>query len=349
VFGVERSARLCAGGAGGAGGSEAAPLEAAPPASAGPGERSARPCVVGDGCGAEAGPPGAGLAADVVLVAGVGLGGGVGAGDDPAAASPAADAAPAAEAAEAAPAAEAVSAGVAAPVAGTLPGVVASDRVEGGAGGVAAGGGVVAVGAWKVRAERPIWMRSPSVRGVGAARRRPLRAVPLRDSSTRVHVVPVRFSRAWMREIWSSDGSLMSAFEPRPMVIVSPSAGSVQRCEPSDTANSVSTNTPPGSRPVCAILPARPTPGPERPAPMSLVTPQTSPHSPPEPAAVVGGNAPTRPLPRTTAVAGQCAAGKLRLGRVVTGAWVRRGSGEWATGYSGCERWCWCEGGGGGV
>lgn len=75
-----------------------------------------------------------------------------------------------------------------------------------------------------------------------------------------------------MREIWSSEGSLMSAFEPRPMVIVSPSAGSVQRCEPSDTANSVSTNTPPGSQPVCAILPARPALGPDRPAPMSLVT-----------------------------------------------------------------------------
>jgi hypothetical protein len=56
------------------------------------------------------------------------------------------------------------------------------------------------------------------------------------------------------------------------MVIVSLSAGSVQRCEPSDTAISVSTNTPPGSQPVCAILPARPAPGPERLASMSRVT-----------------------------------------------------------------------------
>ena len=126
-------------------------------------------------------------------------------------------------------------------------GVGVLGRLGGGGGvGAAAGGrgwsgalgGAVAVVAWKVSAERPIWIRSLSVRAVGAARRRPLRAVPLRDSSTRVHVVPERFSRAWIREIWSSDGSLMSAFEPRPMVNVSLSAGSVQRCEPSDTANS---------------------------------------------------------------------------------------------------------------
>ncbi|TCO47101.1 hypothetical protein EV646_106341 [Kribbella antiqua] len=116
-----------------------------------------------------------------------------------------------------------------------------------------------------------MWIRSLLLRRVGAVRRRPLRAVPLRDSSVRIQSLPVRVRRAWIRETWSSDGSLTSAFEARPMV-TSPSAGSVQRCEPSDSANSVSTNTPPAGQPVCAILPVRPTPGPERPAPMSLIT-----------------------------------------------------------------------------
>src|SRR3954447_221500 len=49
-----------------------------------------------------------------------------------------------------------------------------------------------------------------------------------------------------MRETWSSALRRMSAFEARPMVIVSVSSGSVQRCSPSNSTNSVSTYTPAG-------------------------------------------------------------------------------------------------------
>lgn len=113
------------------------------------------------------------------------------------------------------------------------------------AGTVPGAGGV----AWKVRTARPMWIWSWSVRGVGAVRRRPLRPVPLREASWRVQVAPARVRRAWMREIWSSAGRRTSAFAARPMVISSAAAGRGQRCVPNDSANSVSTNTPPGSRP----------------------------------------------------------------------------------------------------
>ncbi|GAA1576278.1 hypothetical protein GCM10009804_36220 [Kribbella hippodromi] len=98
----------------------------------------------------------------------------------------------------------------------------------------------------KVRTLRPMWIRSPVVRRVGVVRRRPLRPVPLRDSSWRVQVEPSRVRRAWMREIWSSAWRRTSAFEARPMVNVSASVGNCQRCSPSDSTNSVSTHTPAG-------------------------------------------------------------------------------------------------------
>lgn len=110
--------------------------------------------------------------------------------------------------------------------------------------------GVAAFG-WvgvKVRTERPMWIWSWGLRGVGAVRRRPLRPVPLREASWRVQVAPSRVRRAWMREIWSSAGRRTSALEARPMVISSAVEGRGQCCVPRDSANSVSTNTPPGSQ-----------------------------------------------------------------------------------------------------
>ncbi|MBB5980324.1 hypothetical protein HDA44_003665 [Kribbella solani] len=134
---------------------------------------------------------------------------------------------------------------------GGVGGVVEGTGADG-AGGVVEGmgaggaGGVVEVVWVKVMTLRPMWIRSPVVRRVGAVRRRPFRPVPLRDSSCRVQVAPSRVRRAWMREIWSSAWRRTSAFEARPMVNVSASVGNCQRCSPSDSTNSVSTHTPAG-------------------------------------------------------------------------------------------------------